>query len=91
MQAAPVDEQADNIETKATKQINEWQAQYEQYIEATVKTRQTGCTADNIVERQEWSVSVHQERWKPENVLTWCIGEPSQNMPGGTISELSNA
>ncbi|KAI9760561.1 MAG: hypothetical protein M1835_000146 [Candelina submexicana] len=54
VQASPVYRYANTSEADATKQINEWQAHYNKYIEATVKTRQTGCTAENIVKRQEW-------------------------------------
>lgn len=38
----------------ASRQITRWQKQYNQYIEATVQTRNSGCTSDNIVYRQEW-------------------------------------
>ncbi len=38
----------------ASRQITKWQKQYNEYIEATVKTRNSGCTSDNIVYRQEW-------------------------------------
>lgn len=41
-------------ETAASLQIAQWQKQYNQYVEATVKTRKSGCTSDNIVYRQEW-------------------------------------
>jgi hypothetical protein len=40
----------------ATKQLTKWQTQYENYIEATVKTRRSGCNAHNILHRQEWWV-----------------------------------
>lgn len=70
VQATPVYRYANTTEAQATKQINEWQAQYNQYIEATVKTRQTGCTAENIVKRQEWYASLHDGAMKPGNLLT---------------------
>lgn len=70
VQATPVHRHANASEADATRQINEWQAQYNQYIEAMVKTRQTGCTAENIVERQEWYVSLHHGLMKPGKVLT---------------------
>lgn len=62
VQATPVYGHADTSEANATKQIDEWQAQYNRYIEATVKTRKTGCTAKNIVKRQEWYGLVHHGR-----------------------------
>lgn len=43
-----------NNQTLASHQIAKWQQQYNNYIEATVKTRKSGCTSDNIVYRQEW-------------------------------------
>ncbi|KAG8526301.1 uncharacterized protein KY384_000294 [Bacidia gigantensis] len=51
VQAAPTH---NNTEAEATKQLNKWQKQYDQYIKASLKTRQTGCTNDNIVKRAEW-------------------------------------
>jgi len=41
-------------ETSASAQITKWQKQYNEYIEATLKTRKTGCTLDKILYRQEW-------------------------------------
>ena len=41
-------------EAAARHQISHWQNQYNQYIEATVKTRTTGCTPQNILYRREW-------------------------------------
>lgn len=70
VQANPVYRNANTSEAAATKQINDWQAQYNKYIEATIKTRQVGCTAENIVKRQEWYVSLHHGIMKPGNVLT---------------------
>lgn len=43
-----------NPQANASRQITEWQTQYNHYIEATIKTRKTGCTSENIVYRQEW-------------------------------------
>lgn len=43
-----------NTQAVAARQISKWQKQYNHYIEATVKTRRSGCTSDNIVYRQEW-------------------------------------
>lgn len=70
VQANPVHRNANTSEVEATKQINEWQAQYNKYIEATIKTRRVGCTPENIVKRQEWYVSLHHGIIKPGNVLT---------------------
>lgn len=91
VQATPVYRHANTSEADATKQINEWQAQYNQYIKATVKTRQTGCTAENILKRQEWYLSLHHEIMKSGNVLTECIGELYRRKPARTTSKLSNA
>ena len=38
----------------ASRQILKWQKQYQQYIEATIRTRTASCTSENIVYRQEW-------------------------------------
>lgn len=70
VEAIPADRYANTSEVHATKQVNEWQAQYNQYIEATIKTRQEGCTAKNIVKRQEWYVSLYDGTLGPGNVLT---------------------
>ena len=43
-----------NTQADASRQITRWQKQYSQYMEATIKTRKSGCTSDNIVYRQEW-------------------------------------
>jgi len=43
-----------NTQAAASRQINKWQKQHNEYIEATIKTRKSGCTSDNIVYRQEW-------------------------------------
>lgn len=43
-----------NAEEVASRQIAKWQKQSNKYIEATIKTRSSGCTSDNIVYRQEW-------------------------------------
>ena len=43
-----------NSETAARYQIGRWRDQYSSYIEATVKTRKSGCTSENIVYRREW-------------------------------------
>lgn len=42
------------IEADASLQIAKWEKQYHQYIKATIKTRKSGCTSNNIVYRQEW-------------------------------------
>ena len=42
----------------ARRQITRWQNSYNQYIEATIMTRTTGCTTDNIVYRREWWVPI---------------------------------
>lgn len=42
------------IEADASLQIAKWEKQYHQYIKATIKTRKSGCTSDNIVYHQEW-------------------------------------
>lgn len=41
-------------EAAASLQIAKWEKQYHEYIRATIKRRKSGCTADNIVYRQEW-------------------------------------
>ena len=41
-------------EAGARRQVTQWQNQYNNYIEATVKTRKTGCTPQNIIYRREW-------------------------------------
>jgi hypothetical protein len=51
IEAAPT---KDNTQADASRQISKWQKQYNQYIEAKVKTHYSGCTSDNIVYRQEW-------------------------------------
>ena len=43
-----------NTQAVASRQIAKRQKQYNQFIEATIKTRKSGCTLDNIVYRQEW-------------------------------------
>ena len=43
-----------NSEAAAQQQIAKWSDQYRSYIEATIKTRESGCTPENIVYRQEW-------------------------------------
>ena len=50
-EAAPTN---NNSEAVASRQITEWQEQYNEYIEAMVKTHDSGCTSENIVYRQEW-------------------------------------
>lgn len=55
IEAAPTKDKPENkSEAAASRQISKWQKQYNKYIEATVKTRNSGCTEDNIVYRQEW-------------------------------------
>lgn len=44
-----------NSEAAAQQQIAEWRNQYRSYIEGAIKTRESGCTSENIVYRQEWS------------------------------------
>ena len=51
IEAAPY---PDDPQVAASRQITKWQKQYNEYIEATLKTRSSGCTSDNIVYRQEW-------------------------------------
>lgn len=51
IEAAPAQ---DKDEAAASRQIEKWQKQYNQYIQDTIKTRDSGCTKDNIVYRQEW-------------------------------------
>ncbi len=55
-EATPVSDSS-NKEAAASRQISKWQKQYNEYVEQTVQTRQTGCTKKNIVYRQEWYVS----------------------------------
>ncbi|KAK4215184.1 hypothetical protein QBC37DRAFT_419802 [Rhypophila decipiens] len=49
-------------EAIATKQINQMDAKYKQYIQDTIKTRKTGCTSKNIIKRQEWGSLSKPER-----------------------------
>lgn len=49
--AGPID---DPDEAAASRQIGQWQRQYNQFIEETVKSHHSGCTSENIVYRQEW-------------------------------------
>lgn len=51
IEAAPA---PDKSEEAASRQINDWQKQYNKYVKATVKTRNSGCTKDNVIYRQEW-------------------------------------
>lgn len=46
-------------EAAASRQIADWQKQYSEYIDATIQTRNSGCTKDNIVYRQEWLVLIY--------------------------------
>lgn len=55
--------QNNTIETDASLQIAKWDKQYHQYIKATIKTRKSGCTSNNIVYLQEWY-----------NLIFSCIG-----------------
>ena len=38
----------------ATRQIREWQHQYNQYIFETLQLRTSGCTFDKLQFRREW-------------------------------------
>ena len=51
IEAAPT---LEDPQVVASRQITKWQKQYNEYIEATIKTRKSGCTPDNIVYRREW-------------------------------------
>ena len=53
VQAAPAQ---NSSQAAASRQIDAWQKKYNEYIKATVRSRKGGCTKDNIVYRQEWSV-----------------------------------
>ena len=44
----------EDYEAAARRQITKWQHQYDNYIEATLKTSKSGCTEENIVYRREW-------------------------------------
>ncbi|TGO34971.1 hypothetical protein BHYA_0175g00240 [Botrytis hyacinthi] len=44
----------DKIQAEASKQIDKWQDQYDQYIKTSTKHQKVGCTSQNIVYRQEW-------------------------------------
>jgi hypothetical protein len=52
-EAAPANDHGD-AEAAASRQITRWQRHYNEYIDATLKSRHAGCTKDNIVYRQEW-------------------------------------
>lgn len=52
--AASYDKRSYNKEVATKHQIAKWRHQYSRYIEATIKTRESGCTSKNIVYRQEW-------------------------------------
>ena len=51
VEAAPIQ---NDTQATASGRIDRWQEQYQQYIKDTIKTRNSGCTPDNIVYRQEW-------------------------------------
>lgn len=50
IEATPVD---NKTQEAAFRQLTRWQKQSQQYIEATVKTRYSGCIADKVVYRQD--------------------------------------
>ena len=41
-------------EATATRQLSKLNKQYKEYVDATLKTRNSGCTSENVVYRQEW-------------------------------------
>jgi hypothetical protein len=56
--AAINNEHAHDAEALASKEIARLQNEYQRYIHATLKTRETGCTSKNILRRREWSASL---------------------------------
>lgn len=45
---------AKDPEELSTRQFKTFQDNYQAYVQATVKARETGCTSENIVYRREW-------------------------------------
>ena len=54
VEAAPT---APDPQQAASRQIEKWQRQYNEQILKTVKERKSGCTAEKLIYRKEWSVS----------------------------------
>lgn len=44
----------------ASKQIKDWQNQYNQYIFKTLANRTSGCTTDKLQFRREWQVIIRE-------------------------------
>ena len=82
--AAPT---TNNSQAVASSQIDQWQKQYNQYIEATVKTHKTGCTSHNMVYRQEWYFS-NGVQWGGSDTT---LGDPSQLNPASITPMQFNA
>ncbi|KAL8951513.1 MAG: hypothetical protein Q9222_002516 [Ikaeria aurantiellina] len=51
-----------DIQANASAQILQWQKQSQQYIEATIKPRSTGCTSRQLSYRREWGSLSKRER-----------------------------
>ncbi|PQE09907.1 hypothetical protein CJF31_00003792 [Rutstroemia sp. NJR-2017a BVV2] len=54
--------QGDHTQADASKQIDRWQKEYNDYVHDTLKTQKSGCTSKNILQRQEWGAMSPRSR-----------------------------
>ncbi|KAL8730721.1 MAG: hypothetical protein Q9181_004572, partial [Wetmoreana brouardii] len=75
MAAAVVEAAPQNSsEAAASRQIIQWQRQYNRYIGDTIKKRKTGGTKDKIIFRQEWGSLSFQQRIEYTNAVQ-CLAK----------------